>query len=265
MKVLVVDDERLAAESLVKALKSELSDAEIITFSEPTEAFEYLAVNSVDIALLDIEMGEMSGLVLAKRCKELCPMVNIIFVTGFSKYSMDALHLRASGYLMKPVREDELRAELADLRHPLSIAQKRVRIQTFGNFEVFADGKPLPLSLAKSKECLAYLTDRRGARVTTAELAGILWEDEVYDRRVQNNTYSVIAILMKALRRAGIADLLIKTRRDIALNTEAVDCDYYRFLKGDVSQINSFHGEYMSNYSWAEFTLAELEDIRKRN
>lgn len=159
---------------------------------------------------------------------------------------------------MKPVRANDLHVELAALRHPLPPLGKRVRIQTFGNFEVFVDGKPLPLSLAKSRECFAYLVDRRGARVTTAELAGVLWEDEVYDRRVQNNTYSVISILMKALRKAGILDIVLKTRRDIAINTEAVDCDFYRFLSGEITQINAFHGEYMTNYSWAEFTLAEL-------
>lgn len=262
MRMMVVDDEELAVESLVKVLRKELPDTEIVPFLKPSEAFAYLAENAVDIAFLDIEMGGFSGLDLAKKCKDLCPTVNIIFVTGFSQYAMDALRLHASGYLMKPVRPDDLRTELANLRHPLPLAGKRVRIQTFGNFEVFVDGKPLPLSLTKSKECLAYLVDRKGARVGTAELAGVLWENEPYDRRVQSNTYSVIAILMKALRRAGVCELIIKTRRDIAINTEAVDCDYYRFLSGDTSQINAFHGEYMSNYSWAEFTLAELAQIR---
>lgn len=264
MNIMVVDDEELAVESLVKVLHKEQPEAEIVTFLKPVEAFEYLTENPVDIAFLDIEMGVLSGLALAKKCKDLCPSVNIIFVTGYSQYALEALELHASGYLMKPVRADKLRKELDNLRHPLPPSNKRVRIQTFGNFEVFVDGKPLPLTLAKTKECLAYLVDRKGARVTTAELAGVLWEDELYDRRVQNNTYNLIAALMNALRRAGIADLVLKTRRDIAINTEAVDCDYYRFLSGDTSQINAFHGEYMSNYSWAEFTLGELVKIRKK-
>ena len=53
-------------------------------------------------------------------------------------------------------------------------------------------------------------------------------------------------------------DILIKKWNYLALDTKKVDCDYYRFLKGDIDAINTFHGEYMSNYSWAELTTAFL-------
>lgn len=118
MRIMVVDDETLAVESLVRVLHKEQPDAEIIPFTQPAEAFDYLENNLVDIAFLDIEMGALSGLALAKKCKDLCPTVNIIFVTGYSQYAMDALRLHVSGYLMKPVRVDDLRTELANLRHP---------------------------------------------------------------------------------------------------------------------------------------------------
>lgn len=91
MKMMVVDDEKLAVENLVKMLRKERPDAEIAVFLEPQEAFAYLAENVVDVAFLDIEMGAFSGIDLAKKCKDLCPTVNIIFVTGYSQYSMDAL------------------------------------------------------------------------------------------------------------------------------------------------------------------------------
>ena len=81
--------------------------------------------------------------------------LSIIFVTGYSQYTMDALKLRVSGYLMKPVRTSDLRLELKNLRHPLPEFNCRVRIQTFGNFEVFVDGRPLKFPRKKCKECLA--------------------------------------------------------------------------------------------------------------
>lgn len=183
--MMVVDDEELAVESLVKVLHKELPSGEIITFLKPMEAFDYLAGHAVDIAFLDIEMGAFSGLSLAKKCKDLCPQVNIIFVTGFSAYSMEALKLHVSGYLMKPVRAEELRVELANLRHPLPLTGKRVRIQTFGNFEVFVEGKPLKVQRSKCKECLAYLVDRKGAGVSYMQLTDILWEGKAIDRSAQ--------------------------------------------------------------------------------
>lgn len=257
MKIIAVDDEQKALNSVLRVLREVEPEADVAPFTDPQEAFTYLSENKVDVALLDIKMGGLTGMELAEKCKSLCPTVNIIFVTGYSRYTMAALRLHVSGYLMKPVRSDDLRAELSNLRHPLPRG-KRVRIQTFGNFEVFVDGKPLYIPIAKCRECLAYLVDRKGASVATAELAAVLWEDAPKDRRMMNNTYRVIVDLMKLLKQTGIAEIVIKTRKDMAIDTEQVDCDFYRFLQGDASGVGAFHGEYMTNYSWAEFTLVQL-------
>lgn len=259
MKILAVDDERRALDTLVKLLWEVQPDAELTSFTESEDAFTYLAENKVDIAFLDIKMGGLSGLALAEKCKTLCPQVNIIFVTGYSRYALDALNLHVSGYLMKPVRAEDLRAEIENLRYPVSkTPEHRVRIQTFGNFEVFVDNKPLALTSTKARECLAYLVDRRGARVSYPELSSILWEDRPYDQSVQNNAHQTVFTLMSALKEVGVQDILIKTHKEIALDTSRVDCDYYAAIGDDPAQMNAFAGEYMRQYSWAELTLAAL-------
>ena len=68
------------------------------------------------------------------------------------------------------------------------------------------------------------------------------------------------ASLVKTLGGVGINDLILKNRQGILVNTKIVDCDYYRFLEGDARAINSFTGQYMSAYSWAEFTVGYLEN-----
>ena len=50
----------------------------------------------------------------------------------------------------------------------------------------------------------------------------------------------------------------------IAIDPERVDCDYYRFLAGDMTAVNAFRGEYMSNYSWAEPTVGALHSLDAR-
>ena len=264
MKIIAVDDERLAMENLVALIRQVEPEAEVSGFTRPADAFDYLSQNRADIALLDIEMGEYSGIELAGRCKKICPQVNIIFVTGYSQYMLDAFKLHASGYLMKPVRAADLRAEMDNLRHPVIQNTKRVRVQTFGYFEIFVDGQLLKFPRTKCKECLAYLIDRKGARVTYPDLSSILWEDKPYDRTVQNNTQKIISELMKALREVNVEDIIIKSRSDIAVETTLIDCDYYEALSGSTTQINRFAGEYMSNYSWAEFTLGELIRVEKK-
>ena len=57
--------------------------------------------------------------------------------------------------------------------------------KTFGNFELFVNGKPVFFAREKSKEMLAYLIDRRGAVVNKKEIMGILFEDREYDRELQ--------------------------------------------------------------------------------
>ncbi len=263
MRVIAVDDEQLALDNMVALLHEVLADDEIRSFLKSAEAFAYLQENEVDIAFLDIEMGGMNGITLAKKCKDLRPNINVIFITGYDSYTLDALRLHVSGYLLKPVRASDLRVELENLRHPLPRhVDKRVRIQTFGYFEVFADGQPLKFPWAKCKECLAYLIDRRGARVTYADLSAVLWEDKPYDRTVQNNTQKIVSDLVKTFKNIGLQDLIMKSRQDIAIDTALIDCDYYAVLEGDVAQLNAFTGEYMSNYSWAEFTVGELMNIR---
>lgn len=259
MNIMVVDDERLIVDNLLSLLQQVEPEAETIGFTEPEDAFIYLAQNQVDIIFMDIEMGEWNGIALAKRCKDVSPHVNVIFVTGYPEYTMEAFKLRVSGYLIKPVSEEDLRVELDNLRNPLPPAtSKRVRIQTFGNFEIFVDGRPLHFPRTKCRECLAYLVDRKGAMVTIPELAAVLWDDKPYDRATQNRVYQILYALTQTLKKAGVADIIVRNRKEIAINPEHVDCDYYAAIGGDMMWMNTFTGEYMSNYGWAEFTLGEL-------
>ena len=264
MRIIVVDDERLVLEDTLEQLNRIIPDAQIFGFRDSFGALEYLKKNSIDIAFLDIEMCEMTGLELAVECKKICPQINIIFLTGYSQYAIDALKLHVSGYLIKPVREPELIAEIENLRFPLNVqSDSRVRIQTFGNFEIFVDNIPLTFERLKCKEVIAYLIDRKGAGVTTKELAAVLWEDEPYDRSLQNRIHQVIFALMKVLKKEEIEDIIWKHNREIAIDCEKIDCDYYRAINGEVFYLNQFMGEYMSNYSWAEFTTAELGQLKK--
>jgi two-component SAPR family response regulator len=112
----------------------------------------------------------------------------------------------------------------------------------------------------QAKEILAYLVDKRGTSATYSELAAMLWEDEEYDRAKQKNLQVYIASLVKTLQSVNVNDLILKNRQGILVNTKIVDCDYFRFLEGDPRAINSFTGQYMSAYSWAEFTLGYLEN-----
>jgi len=155
-------------------------------------------------------------------------------------------------------------SEMEILSHPLNHNHDdKVHVHTFGNFDIFVNNKPVIFGRSKAKEAFAYLIDRKGACVTTAEIAAILWEDRQYDRSLQSQTQVIISEMMKTLRENGISNIIIKNRNQIAIDKSQIKCDYYDFLNRDVSAVNAYTGEYMSKYSWAEMTAGELA-IRSR-
>ena len=118
--------------------------------------------------------------------------------------------------------------------------------------------------LEKAKELLAYLIDRYGSSVTTEQIAVVLWEDRPYDRTLKNYVATVVKALRNALGDAGVEDILIKTHNHLAVDVQKFKCDSYDFEKWDVAAINSFRGEYMADYSWAEFTNGRYANIAQK-
>lgn len=70
--------------------------------------FQYTEDKEYDILLLDIEMGEMDGVTMAKRLRQEDDAVQIIFITGYSDYISEGYEVDALHYLMKPVKEAKL-------------------------------------------------------------------------------------------------------------------------------------------------------------
>ena len=260
MNILAVDDEYHALECLKKAILKAVPVCWLTGFDNTADALLYAASNPVDVAFLDIRIDEMSGLQMAQKLKEIHGDTNIIFVTGYNEYMRYAFRLHASGYLEKPVTAEDVQEELEYLRHPVRTGSEGVRLQTFGNFEVFVDGKPVLFHRPKSKEALAYLVDRGGASVSKKEMAAILWEDKSYTRSLQSHLYKLISDMTLSLGAAGAGDIVIIHRGFYALDTTKVTCDYYDYNKGDAMAVNSYRGEYMANYSWAEFTTGMLNE-----
>lgn len=259
MNIIAVDDERRSLKMIEKALVQIAPNSEVHSFTSSDDALAYARDHRVDVAFLDIMMGGMDGLLLAKRLQEIYGRTNIIFVTGYSQYAGNAFDLHASGYLMKPVNPQRVKKELENLRSPVSAcAAQRVHVQCFGSFAVFVDGHPVQFTRAKPRELLAYLVHRQGATVTNGQIASVLWEKMPDTLSVQSNTRNVIGQLLQILRSAGAEDILARARNSTAIIPQRISCDYYDYLHRIPEAVNAYAGEYLSDYSWAEFTAAYL-------
>ena len=94
--------------------------------------FRYEEDRSFDLLLLDIEMGEISGVELARRIREENRRVQIIFITGYMKYIAQGYDVEALHYLLKPVTEDRLRCVLERAKGRLKTREKELCLSSSG-------------------------------------------------------------------------------------------------------------------------------------
>ena len=250
MKILLVDDEELQLLRLTEAVKKALpADNVFLSYANPVLAWEENKETPVDIAFLDIDMPVINGILLAKKLKTVNPQVNVIFVTAYNEYALDAYKLHASGYVTKPVNLEKIQEELDGLRYPVELKPtKKLQVKCFGNFEVFAGGVPVKFSRKKSKELFAYLIDREGAAVNVNELNAILWEEDK-----KSYFRNLIADIQASLKAVGAEDVFIKRRNECFVDVNKIDCDAYEYRKDNPDAIRMYRGEYMAQYSWAIF------------
>jgi two-component system response regulator AlgR len=109
MKVLVVDDEPLARERLLRLLGKVFPDAEIGEAGNGRQALEIVASTQPDLLLLDIHMPGMDGIAVASALRSMPQPPATVFCTAYDQYALQALENQAVAYLLKPVREEKLR------------------------------------------------------------------------------------------------------------------------------------------------------------
>lgn len=118
-EVILVDDCKVIMTEEVSVLKDVMPMATITGFVWPMEAIEYVKKKQVLLAFLDIEMGTANGLELCHTLHEINPYINIVFLTAYPDYSIDAWKTEASGFMLKPLTAVDVKDQLKRLRYPI--------------------------------------------------------------------------------------------------------------------------------------------------
>jgi len=144
MDVLIVDDEMLARQRLARMLEK-LEGYDLVAEAEGGEAaLEAICQHDPDIVLLDVQMPGENGLSLARRIAALDDPPAVIFCTAFDQYALDAFGTEAVGYLLKPVKAEQLlevltkaqrvnrvqRAYLQDAQQPTTNLRNHISAKT---------------------------------------------------------------------------------------------------------------------------------------
>lgn len=264
MNILIVDDERILLKDTKETVREVKPTADIVCCENYEQAIDAAQKKEFDIAFLDISIPGKNGIELAKELKEIKKDINIVFTTGYSEYAVKAFEIYATGYLLKPIRTENIEGVFNNLRFPIRYDDNKLRIQCFGNFEVYVGNEPIRFERKKTKEIFAYMTDRRGAATDTSEICAAVFSAESDDAMNRHYFRNLISDLKRTLKKYGVDNALIIKRNSFAIDVRNVECDYYRYLEGDVAAINNYCGEYMSQFSWAEMTNGFLYSHHKR-
>ena len=116
--VILVDDRKLILTGGLPVLEKVMPNATVTGFVDANEAVSYAKENRVALAFLDIELREMTGLELCRALLDINPRTNVIYLTAYSNYALDAWSTGASGFMLKPIMSDGVKEQLENLRYP---------------------------------------------------------------------------------------------------------------------------------------------------
>ncbi len=276
-KVIAVDDEQNALNRFERLITNDNRLELLKTFTKPADAIEFLKTNHVDIAFLDIEMPEMTGLELAEYLMDSNPYLEIVFVTAYNQYALEAFRAHATGYLLKPLSHDDFTAQIDIMEKKLDkkhvVEDDKLIFNCFGAFSIkkAADMEPLRFRTSKAEELLAYLIQNEGRARSKDMILDTLWPDADLDKAA-NNFRVTCTYIRSTLADFGYTDVLIRDHDDYSINTSRIKCDYLDFRNkisspdslplADIEALVSIYkGPYLENrfYDWAEETKGWLE------
>ena len=205
MNLLIADDENLELKVLEKTVKKHFVDElEIFASSNGRKASQICDEVKPDIALLDIEMPGMNGIELAKYIKEKYANCIIIFITAYDRfdYAIEAMHIKAFDYLLKPWKEERL-CELINT----AIENVRGMQKTDG-------------IVHSQKDIIKDYIDRNYKKdISAKDVAGILGYSDVYFSKVFKQLFDDNFINYLTKIRIDRAKVLLK---DISFNIKEV-------------------------------------------
>jgi len=134
LNILILDDEVGIRQELEDFFT--ISDYSVKTASKPSEAFQILQKNEIDIAIVDVQLPEMSGLEVLKKIKKTYPEIEVIMITGHGDMDVVIQSLRAGAfdYFKKPFRIMEIKNSVEKTKKFIELNKKLVSAKQTSSF-----------------------------------------------------------------------------------------------------------------------------------
>lgn len=281
LKVAIVDDEIPALKRFKKLFKNEKKFEVVGAYSQPKDILEQMkeTENGVDVVFLDIEMPEIDGLSLAQQILDIDETVDIVFVTAYDKYALEAFEINALDYILKPISQKRFEITLSrivDKRTTVEVKRTILKVLSLGKFRIIDDnGEDLNLEwrTSKTKELFAYLLHHYGQFMDSDKIIFDLWENDII-KKSSSILHTTVYYLRKMFNNIGYSDLIESKKGSYRLNMEKIKLDFVEFerltkeefdfenIKYIERILELYDGEYFANedYVWALGQRVELKN-----
>lgn len=212
LRAIIVDNEEPAINVLRILLERTGQVMVVDSFLSAADALCGLEKANVDVAFLDIEMPETNGLELAENILAINSDAEIIFVTAYDQYALNAFRVNALDYLLKPLSFEAVEQTVARLVKRKGLLAGSVhklpgngRIYCFGKFSVYGAASTIPVKwrTSKAEELFAYMLQNLEREVPKWRICEALWAE--YDaEKVDIQLHTTIYKMKKALSSANI-------------------------------------------------------------
>lgn len=257
MRAILVEDEPLMIEVFLRLSKG-IEDLKVVgIFESAEEAIEFSNNQSFEIAFLDIELPGKNGIECAKVLRKNMPELLVVFISAYDDYLREFNQIGGDDYIVKPYRKETIENTMEKMRLLVQRQKKSIYVQMFGRFTVIKDGIPVPLQ-GKAKEILALILVKRGKEISNETIYSTIWEDREYSNNNMKVYYNALKRLRDNLKKFGIENIIFSTARGQMANVDIFDCDYYSWQDKKSEKNEQFEGEFLTEYSWGEYTLAEI-------
>ncbi len=139
------------------------------------------------------------------------------------------------------------------------MVKKKLRVCTYGSFEVYVGDRPIIFRNRKAKELLAFCIDRRGKTLTSDDVSEYLWSNRPFGENIRQLYRRAARDLTKTLNQEGLEGVFIRTRGKCRVQMEEIDCDLIRYLDDHNAEPADFAEMYLYEYEWRTVLLSDMK------
>lgn len=279
IRAITVDDEWYNLEEISDLVNDTGLIRVVKKYQNPRHALEDFETLSPEVAFIDIELGEMDGITLAKQLLEINPELIVVFITSWDKYAINAFDVEATDYILKPIRIERFNKMIDKIIKKMNIYQEnvaKIKIKLFDKFEVKINDNHIKWQRAKSEELFAFLLLNCGRYIHKDIILDNLWNDYEPDKALhilQTTIYRIRKIFEDYPQAVSIE----YCQNSYKLEVNGIWCDYLELEKSmqsySIQEKNSYQAVEKSAMEFTKGLLTQNgflwseqkdEEIRKK-